>query len=54
MIWFSDRHKLEKHFEKWAKENHATICPLNVITWLLSNNMLNEYTILEYLKENKQ
>ena len=49
MIWFNKRHQLAKCFESWAKENQAAICPLNVITWLLTDNMLNEENVLKYL-----
>lgn len=51
MIFFSQRHKLGKLFEKWAKENKALNCPLNTITWLYSLDLLNEEKVKEYLKE---
>lgn len=53
MMWFKDRNKLAKHFEKWAKENGASICPLNVITWLISVGLLDTDKAFEYLRENE-
>jgi hypothetical protein len=37
---FSERLKLEKEFLKWAKENKANACPMNVIGWLESRYWL--------------
>ena len=51
MIFFSQRHKLGKLFEEWAKENNALNCPETTITWLYSLGLLNEEKVKEYLKE---
>ena len=51
LFLYSDRHKLGKQFEKWAKENKAAIVPENVITWLHIEGLLNESKIKEHLKK---
>lgn len=34
---FSERKILADKFMEWAKKNKAEVCPLNVITWMITN-----------------
>lgn len=51
MLIFSKRLALEKLFLKWAKENGAATTPLNVVTFLQINGLLNEERTEEFLTE---
>lgn len=51
VLMFSQRKKMEDKFLHWAEKNKITVCPLNVITYLYSNDLINVDKFLEYLKE---
>lgn len=53
MFLFNKRHNLSKMFDKWAKENNAVNCSLNVITWLDLNDLIDVEKALKFLEENK-
>ena len=54
ILWFKDRHKLVKIFEKWCKENDADANDkTNFVTWLNMKGLLNEDEVHKFLKEDK-
>lgn len=52
MILFSIRNKLAEKYENWLKEYpEIKDCPLNVITFLVSEKLLDEEKVKRFLKE---
>ena len=51
MILFSGRARIADEFERWAQERGAQSCPLNVVTFLMSEGLLDEEKAVEYLKK---
>lgn len=50
-FFYSERNKLVKLFEQWAKDNKAAICPINLITWLSCNKLLDMNKVFELLEK---
>lgn len=56
MILFSARQELEKAYHDWRRESLATghrpeDCPFNVITFLASENLLDEEKVKLFLND---
>ena len=41
MLYFSEREKLADLYHKWRKENNILDCAASVITFLVSNKLVN-------------
>ena len=55
LLFYSQRHKLAKMFEKWCKENNADDKDLtNMITWLHINNLLNVEEVEKIIKDKSE
>ena len=50
MLWFSQRKKLEKMFVQWAQENNAAQTPMNMVAWMMLDDLLNVDAALELIK----
>ena len=50
MLWYAQRRKLERLFVEWAQENDAAQTPMNMVGWLMLNDLLNVNATLELIK----
>lgn len=50
---FSQRNKLEKIIRKWMEENSCSDCPLNTISFLQQNGLLNTDKTKEFIEKEK-
>lgn len=50
MLYFSQRLKLAQAYEEYIKNNSIKDCPESVITFLSSNDLLDEEKCKEYIK----
>ena len=48
-ICFSDRKKLEKEFERYCEKNYIPKTNFNLITFLDSKNLLNEFEVKSFI-----
>lgn len=52
MIFFDDRKKLDEKYKEWLEiEKDAKDCSFNVITFLITNDLINEEKVKEFLKQ---
>lgn len=52
MLLFSVRNKLAERYEKWLKEYpEIKDCPLNVISFLESEKLLDEKKVKQFLED---
>lgn len=50
-VFYSDRVKIAKAFEKWAEKNKASKCHENLIAFLWSHRIINTFYLKKFIKE---
>ena len=50
ILWFTQRRKLEKLLVEWAQENNAAQTPINMVAWLMLNDLLDVDAALRLIK----
>ena len=51
LLLFSERRKLARIYEHWAKENNVKDCAESVIAFLCAYNLLNVENVLSFIDE---
>lgn len=49
LLVFSKRKRLSELYKKWQKENDIKDCPLSIVTFLYSNDLLNTDNVLSFI-----